>query len=352
MINAYRDTRDGTNIVLTVLQDLWHARTRITRELRREHPQYGNAMYDNKQVITRLIKCEYASADELITAMTEYRHKYTTAHEYSVISNMHTISTIGAALPNVDPTKVLTGDESVALYNCDNPNDVDESNNLQHPVLRQAGVVALINLIKPQHIDFIMNRIKHECVTTKGTTPNEALHRIFNLRLTAFGGIRTFTTAQQFIIIIMYEYNYQRINKSTNQYYCDVKPLSLHRTRIEYIRPLPDDANPILYRLQAEFHSYTTEWTDKELTALQQYCIQLATGVEHCHTKNVFQWIQQHAELSLKTVSQVKRKINELYGQQQSQPPQPPQSLQQFNAVQCNATITSDLHQHQSMDIA
>ena len=38
---------------------------------------------------------------------------------------MHTISTIGAALPNVDRTKVLTGDELVALYNRDNPNDVD-----------------------------------------------------------------------------------------------------------------------------------------------------------------------------------------------------------------------------------
>ena len=70
----------------------------------------------------------------------------------------------------MDPTKILTGDELVALYNRDNPNDVDESNNLQHPVLRQAGVVALNNLIKPQHIDFIINRIKHECVTTKGTT--------------------------------------------------------------------------------------------------------------------------------------------------------------------------------------
>ena len=76
LIDAYRDKRDGTNIVLTVLQDLWHVRTRITRELRREHPQYGNAMYDIKQIITRLIKCEYASADELITAMSEYKHKY------------------------------------------------------------------------------------------------------------------------------------------------------------------------------------------------------------------------------------------------------------------------------------
>ena len=70
-----------------------------------------------------------------------------------------------------------------------------------------------------------------------------------NSRLTAFGGIRTFTTAQQFIIIIMYQYNYQRINKSTNQYYCDIKPLSLHRTRIEYTKPLQDDANPILYSI-------------------------------------------------------------------------------------------------------
>ena len=180
---------------------------------------------------------------------------------------------------------------------------------MQHPVLREAGVVALNNLIKPQYIDYVLNRMKHECVTTKGTTPNEALHRIFNSRLAAFGGIRTFTTALQYILIIMYEYNYQCINKSTNQNYCNIKPLSLHLTRIECTKPLPDDANPILYRLQAEFHSYTTEWTDKELTALQQYGIQLATGVEHCHTKNVFQWIQQHAELSLKTASQFKRKI-------------------------------------------
>ena len=124
----------------------------------------------------------------------------------------------------MDPTKVLTGDELVALYNRDNPNDVDESNNLQRSILRQAGVVALI---KP-----------YGCVTTNGTTPNETLHRIFNSRRTAFGGIRTFNTAQQFIIITMYEYNYQRINKSTNQYYCD----------IEYTTPFPDDANPILYR--------------------------------------------------------------------------------------------------------
>ena len=52
LIDAYRDKRDGANIELTVLQDLWHARTRITRELRRDHPQYGNAMYDIKQTIT------------------------------------------------------------------------------------------------------------------------------------------------------------------------------------------------------------------------------------------------------------------------------------------------------------
>ena len=95
--------------------------------------------------------------DELKTAMTDYKVKYTTAQKYSAIGNMHTISTVGASLPDEDPTKVLTGDELVALYNRGNPNDVDESNNLQYPVLRQAGVVALDNLIKPQYIDFIMN---------------------------------------------------------------------------------------------------------------------------------------------------------------------------------------------------
>ena len=77
-------------------------------------------------------------------------------------------------------------------------------------------------------------------------TPNEALHRIFNGRLSAFGGICTFTTAQQYIIIIMYQYNYQKLNKSTDQYYCDIKPVSLHRTRINYKLPLPAEADPIL----------------------------------------------------------------------------------------------------------
>ncbi len=112
---------------------------------------------------------------------------------------------------------------------------------------------------------------------------------------------------------------------------------------MEYTKPLPADTNPILYRLQAEFHSYTTDWTDVELTALQQYCIQLATGVEHCHTRNVFQWIQQHAELSLKTVSQVKRKIFQLYRQQS-------QSPQQTDALQ-SSTNVSQLHSYQSMEI-
>ncbi len=97
LMAAYRGKRDGTNVVLTVLQDLWHARTRITRELRREHPQYRDAMYDIKQIIARLIKCEYNSRDELRTAMTDYKLKYTTAHKYSAIGNMHTISTVGAA---------------------------------------------------------------------------------------------------------------------------------------------------------------------------------------------------------------------------------------------------------------
>ena len=78
-------------------------------------------MNDIKQIIMRLIKCEYSSTDELRTAMTDYKVKYTTAHKYSAMGNMHTISTVGASLPDVDPTKVLTGDELVALYNCDNP---------------------------------------------------------------------------------------------------------------------------------------------------------------------------------------------------------------------------------------
>ena len=98
-------------------------------------------MYDIKKSITRIIKCECTSTDELKTAMTDYKVKYTTAQKYSAIGNMHTVSTIGASLPDVDPTKVLTGDELVALYNRGNPNDVDESNNLQ----QQAGGVALDN---------------------------------------------------------------------------------------------------------------------------------------------------------------------------------------------------------------
>ena len=239
-----------------------------------------------KQFISNLIRYEYTTVGEFEQAMIKYRVEYSKSAVYSAVGNMNVISKVGAAQPGVIQNDVCTAEQLVELYNRGNPNDMDDSNNVQYPVLRHAGVVALNNLIKPYNIQYMYNRVRSECMKTKGTTSNEAL-RIFNGRLSAFGGIRTFTTAQQCIIVIIYQNN-----KSNNQYHCEIKPLSLHRARIEYTNPLPAGADPILRGLQAEFHSYTTEWTDTELTTLQDRSKQLAIGKGYYRTRNVYQFIQ------------------------------------------------------------
>ena len=126
-------------------------------------------------------------------------------------------------------------------------------------------------IIQPCNVKYVYGRTRPECKDTRGTTQNEALHRIYNGRLTSFGGLRTFVSAQQAITVIQYQYNYQRDTGCKDQYWCDILPLPINTTRQVYESPLPDIADDILGQLQVQFAAHHVEWSDIELNALILY---------------------------------------------------------------------------------
>ncbi len=302
---------------LIVLQDLYHARERISRELRQGHPLLFIARREINQLITNLIDNQYSTVDEFTLAMRKYHDKYTAVVTYAACGDMATIAELGREY--APDSLILTGQQIVELYNRNTEQyKIDDSSNVQLSVLRPAGATALHNIIQPCNVKYVYDRTRSECKNTRGTTQNEALHRIYNGRLTSFGGLRTFVSAQQVITIIQYHYNYQLDTGCKDQYWCDILPLPINTTRQVYQSPLPDTADDILGQLQVQFTSQNVEWSDVELNALKGKINLLATGQEYCHTKNVHQWMSGDPSLSNKTTAQIKRKINQLHRELQN----------------------------------
>jgi len=181
----------------------------------------------------------------------------------------------------------------------------DDSCQVAAGVLKQAGVNAIHNLLSKENIKFLWNRTKPECQQTQRTTRNESMHRNFNCRLPRFGGVRTFATAQQYVTVIQYQHNYQKFHSSKDQYYVDIDPLPVDVTRQSYQSPLPLASSAILLHLTKEFAELQAQWTDAEIDSLQQCVVKLATGVEHCHTKDLCYWLSTHAQLNNKSTPQI-----------------------------------------------
>ncbi len=301
-----------TNEELTVLQDLYHARERIEREFVFGHPLIREARADWRKLIGDVINAR-CTIDVWKENMIKYRDKYSSPVKYSAVGEMAMVSQVAKTLLVNDPIKqeqVLSGDEMVERYSRHHPNDIDDSNNIVQAVLRQPGVTALNNLINDANIAYVFDRTQAHCVNTKGTTPNEALHRIFNGRLSRFGGIRTFATAQQCIIVIQYQYNTQKLYDSS-QYWCDIHLLPICCIRQDYCNPLGEPDKDILQRLEIEWTT-NSKWMPSHTVRLHELLISLSIGELYCHTKSLCQWLSQQEGMEGTKPSQIGKKLRDM----------------------------------------
>jgi hypothetical protein len=300
-----------TNEELTVLQDLYHARERIEREFVFGHPLIREARADWRKLIGDVINAK-CTIDVWKKNMEAYRDKYTAPVKYSAVGEMAMVSQLAKSLITdpIQREQVLSGEEMVNTYSRHHPNDVDNSNNIEQAVLRKPGVTALNNLISDANIAYVFDRTQAHCINSKGTTPNEALHRIFNGRLSRFGGIRTFATAQQSIIVIQYQYNSQRLH-NTSQYWCELWRLPIDSIRQRYTDPLGEPDKDVLQRLEIEW-STSSKWTASHTFRLNQYLIELSTGKLYCHTKSLCQWLSQQDGMDGTNAAQIGKKLREM----------------------------------------
>ena len=149
--------------------------------------------------------------------MIAYRDKYSQPVIYSAVNQMAQISRLAAQLIANDIEQqhktVLSSNEMIELYCRKNPGDIDDSNNVTYPVLRKPGVTALNNLIHDHNIGYVFDRTQTHCVDGTGTTANKSFHRICNSKISQSGGIRTFASAQQNMLVIQYQYNSNKLYK-------------------------------------------------------------------------------------------------------------------------------------------
>ena len=145
----------STGQPLTVLQDLWHARERIEREFNADHPLIKYARSEWRELIKDIIlaRCTITTWKDKMIA---YREKYTQPITYSAVNQMAQISKLATQLIANDPQQqhktILSSNEMIDLYCRKNPGDIDDSNNVNYPVLRKPGVTALNNLIHDNNI--------------------------------------------------------------------------------------------------------------------------------------------------------------------------------------------------------
>ncbi len=301
---------ESTGKPLTVLQDLWHARERIEREFNSDHPNIKDARQEWRNLIADVVMAR-CSRDTWKTNMIAFRDKYTKPIKYSAVGPMAQIALLAARLIANDreyrDKVVLDADELVEQYCRKHPQDIDDSNKVNYPVLRKPGETALNNLIHDNNIAYVFDRTKNDCINSKGTTPNEALHRVFNGRLSRFGGIRTFASAQQAILIIQYQYNSQKLF-NRGQYWCEINIPGFSTIRHSYVDPLGEPDRNVLQRLEVDWSKM--QWQSKHDTALDRLIVDLATGSKHCHTKHLPYWLSTQPEMDGIAPKLIEKKLN------------------------------------------
>ncbi len=202
----------------------------------------------------------------------------------------------------------LVSNEMIDLYCRKNPGDIDDSNNVNYPVLRKPGVTALNNLIHDNNIRYIFDRTQSHCVDSTGTTANESFHRICNSKISQSGGIRTFASAQQNMLVIQYQYNTNKLYKK-GRYWCDIYLPRVDSVRQKYCDPLGEPDKNVLQRLEIEWSNM--RWTAEHDNALDQLIIDLGTGKEYCHTKRLHYWLSTQPGLSGIAPKIIEKKLND-----------------------------------------
>ncbi len=301
----------STGQSLTVLQDLWHARERIEREFNTDHPLIKYARSEWRELIKDIIlaRCTITTWKDKMIA---YRNKYTQPVTYSAVNQMAQISTLATQLIANDPQQqhktILSSNEMIDLYCRKNPGDIDDSNNVNYPVLRKPGVTALNNLIHDNNIRYLFDRTQSHCVGSTGTTANESFHRICNSKISQSGGIRTFASAQQNMLVIQYQYNTNKLYKK-GRYWCDIYLPRIDSIRQRYCDPLGEPDRNVLQRLEIEWSNM--RWTTEHGNALDQLIIDLGTGKEYCHTKRLHYWLSTQPGLSGIAPKIIEKKLND-----------------------------------------
>lgn len=295
---------------LTVLQDLWHARERIEREFNTDHPLIKAARSEWRELIKDVIlsRCTITAWKEKMIA---YRDKYSRPVTYSAVNQMAKVSQLAAQLISSDPKQqhktILSSNEMIDLYCRKNPGDLDDSNNVNYPVLRKPGVTALNNLIHDHNIAYIFDRTRSHCIDSTGTTANEAFHRICNSKISHSGGIRTFASAQQNMLVIQYQYNSNKLYKK-GRYWCDINLLRSDSIRQKYCDPLGEPDKSVLQRLEIEWNNM--RWTPEHDKALDQLIVDLGTGEKYCHTKRLHYWLSTQPGLNGIAPKLIEKKLN------------------------------------------
>lgn len=309
---------------LTVLQDLYHARDRIERELTIGHPLRWVARQEWRALIVDVIASRCTSMEEWRAKMKAFYDKYCESVVYSAVGDMHMVSEAGKLLLSREQPdqlqNALDARQMVDLYSQHNPHDVDNSNQISKPTLRKAGATSLLNLINDDNIAYTYDRTQAMCANSKGTTGNESYHKLNNVRSAKFGGLVTFATRQQQHLVIQYQFNTERLY-NTGQYWCDIDMLPYNCVRQAYHAPLGVDQFELLRRLEIDWKPIT--WSPINTVALKQLVKDLTLGHKYVHTGNLNKWLSQQDGLEgmkpAECGKRFKAMLKELQHQQQQQ---------------------------------
>ncbi len=158
--------------------------------------------------------------------------------------------------------------------------------------LRLAGKKALERLLKKNNVNYIWHRWSiPQCRNTTGTTMNESVHHKLNGRLSTYGGMRTYITAQQNAIVEQYQTNHRKLHPTATRYQVPIRYLPMNATRMLYLPPIPTDDEMILMLSKIQLQPKRASWTAEQDEALLSSVDSLSCGEHVCHTSDVFYYL-------------------------------------------------------------
>jgi hypothetical protein len=312
---AYSQVVRGEQLI--VLQDLWHAQERYLRELITWHPLTRTARTEGKQLTTALLTGRYSTPEQLREQWLAWGKKYRQPVSHAAVGAMADVVQMARMLRTDSDPAVMSVEEVIANYNRNSSTrrlPVDHSGDVNEAPLRLSGLKALQNLVSADNIAYVWNRwAVPACRRATGTTKNESLHHTLNGRMSVFGGMRTYTTAQQYAMLVQYQMNHRRLNPGSNRWQIPIRYLPLNATRMPYLPPLPLETDELLLMLSKfELSLRRIDWTTEQDDALLHNVRNLASGKEYCHTQDVFYWLGGHPALIGKTPAQIKSRFYKL----------------------------------------